>query len=254
MTTPAAAAPGLDCSELAVRGCLRRPEAARQRLAEVLYERLHPAMAALGLLFLVVVLAQSAAREETALHRVLLAATWLLWAVFAAEYALRLVIAPSTGTFVRRTWWQLLFLLVPFLTMVRALLVLRVARPTRVALAAFRGGRSARLTLTSRAGWLGMVAAIVVFAAADVLYRADAVRPYGAALHAAALAAINGEPIGSDHGVAQALDVVLAIFAVVFFATLAGTAGAYFLERRDEQRVRPDPTSASVERDGPSTG
>lgn len=226
---------------LRLRGCMGRQATARERLAEHLYQRLHPAMAALGLLFLVVVLAQSAAREGTTLHTVLLGATWLLWAIFAVEYALRLVIAPSATAFLRRTWWQLLFLAVPFLTLVRALLVLRLARPTRVALAALRGGRSATGSLTSRGGWIAVVTAIVVFAAADVLYRSGAVTPYGAALHAAALAAITGEPIASDAGIAQVLDVVLAAYAVVVFAALAGILGAYFLERKTEQHDRPTP-------------
>ena len=220
--------------DLRVRGCMQREVSARERLAEHLYERLHPVMAALGLLFLVVVLAQSGAREGSALHAVLLTASWLLWAAFAVEYGLRLVIAPSTGAFLRRTWWQLLFLLVPFLTMIRALLVLRMARPTRVALAALRGGRSANATLTGRGGWIAMLTAVVVFGAADVLYRSGAVEPYGAALHAAALGAITGEPIGSDNALAQVLDVVLGIYAVVVFAALAGLLGAYFLERKRE--------------------
>ena len=220
--------------DLRVHGCMRRSPTARERLAQHLYERLHPAMAALGLLFVVVVLAQSGAREGTVLHGTLLAATWLLWAVFVAEYVLRLVIAPDTTAFLKRTWWQLLFLAVPFLTMLRALLVLRVARPTRVAIAAFRGGRSARSTMTGRAGWLAVVTAIVAFGAADVLYQSDTVTPYGRALHAAALGAITGEPIGSHAGLAEVLDVVLALYAVVFFAALAGILGAFFMDRRRE--------------------
>ncbi|HEX6419809.1 MAG TPA: hypothetical protein VFZ77_15015 [Acidimicrobiales bacterium] len=224
--------------DLRVRGCMGRSAAERQGLAEVLYHRLHPATAALGLLFVVVLLAQSAAREGTALHRVLLALTWLLWATFAAEYVLRLVIAPSRWGFLRRTWWQLLFLAVPFLTMIRALLVLRVARPTRVAVAALRGGRSARASLTGRGAWIGVATAIVIFAAADTLYRSGAVVPYGEALHAAALAGITGEPTGSDDGLARVLDVVLSAYAVVVFAALAGITGAYFIEHRDEQRPR----------------
>ena len=80
------------------------------------------------------------------------------------------MIAPSTGRFLRRTWWQLAFLAIPFLTMLRALLVLRLARPTRVTLAAIRGSRSARATLSGRAAWVGVVTTIVVFAAADVLH------------------------------------------------------------------------------------
>jgi voltage-gated potassium channel len=218
--------------DLTVRGCLGRSATSRERLAQHLYDRLHPAMAALGLFFVVLVLAQGPAEEGTTLQRTLLGATWLVWSFFVAEYVLRLVIAPSTTRFLRRTWWQLLFLVVPVLTLVRALLILRVARPTRVALAALRGGRSARATLTGRAAWLAVLTAIVTFASADVLYQAAHIRPYGTALHAAALAAVAGEPTGSAHGLAQVLDVVLAVYAVVFFAALAGSLGAFFLEQR----------------------
>jgi voltage-gated potassium channel len=228
----------VDLEHYRLRGCMHRDATARERLAEWLYDRLHPAMAALGLLFLVLVLSQSAARTGTALHRSLVAATWVLWAVFVAEYGLRLAIAPATGAFLRRTWWQLLFLLVPFLSAVRSVLFLRLARPTRVAIAAVRGSRSARATLTNRAAWLGVVTAIVILGAADVLYRAEAVVPYGRALHAAALAGMTGEPMGSDSGVAQLLDVVLALYAVVFFASLAGIAGAFFVEHRREAAGR----------------
>lgn len=215
---------------------LHQPEPVRDAFAQELYDRLHPLMAALGVLFLVLVLAQGPAQEGTPLQRGLLAATWVLWVVFVAEYVLRLIIAPSKARFLRQTWWQIAFLAIPVLTLFRALLVLRVARPTRVALAAFRGGRSARASLTTRAAWLGVVTAIVVFAAADVLYNLG-LRPYGRALHAAALAAINGEPTGSERALAQVLDVALALYAVVFFASLAGIVGAFFLERKEEQKL-----------------
>ena len=118
-----------------------------------------------------------------------------------------MLIAPSSIEFLGRTWWQLLFLTVPVLTVFRTLLVLRITRPTRVALAALRGTRSARSALTSRGAWVAVVTAIVVFAAADVLFRTGAVTPYGDALHAAALAAVNGQPIGRASAVARLLDV-----------------------------------------------
>ena len=219
--------------ELGIRGCIEGSSEDRARLSEYLYARLHSAVAALGLLFAVVVLAQGAAEEGTRLHTFLLVITWVIWAAFAAEYALRMVIAPSKADFLRRTWWQLLFLAIPFLTMLRALLILRVGRPVRVALAAVRGGRSARATLTSRAGWLGVLTAIVAFASADVLHSSEAVRPYGAALHAALLATVTGEPFRSDLAIAQVLDIVLAVYSVVFFASLAGILGAFFLESRN---------------------
>lgn len=212
----------------------RSSRTAREQAAEAIYQRLHPVMAALGLLFFVLVLAQSAARSGTVLHVALLAATWALWAVFVVDYVLRVVIAPSTAGYLRRTWWQGLFLLVPFLTVARSLLVLRMSRPARVAVAALRGSRSARATMSSRAAWLGIITTITVFAAADLLYRSEAVSPYGKALHAAALAAITGEPTGSGAGLAQVMDVLLSLYAVVFFATLAGILGSFFVERRRE--------------------
>ena len=222
-------------ADLRVRGWRQRSATQRELLAAQLYARLHPVMGVLGVLFLLLVLAQRPAREGSALQLVLLVSTWILWAVFVAEYVLRVVVAPDTVAFIRRTWWQVVLLLLPVLMLFRVLLILRVARPTRVALAALRGGRSARSRLTGRAAWLGAVTAIVVLAAADTLYSLAKVRPYGAALHAAALATITGEPTGSDHGVAQLMDVVLALYAVVFFAALAGIVGAFFITNRDAQ-------------------
>jgi voltage-gated potassium channel len=225
--------------EMRMHGPLRRTATEREQLASDLYARLHPAMGVLGVLFLVLVLAQRPAREGSVLQLSLLAATWILWLVFVAEYVLRLVIASDTLAFVRRTWWQLALLVLPVLMLFRALLILRVARPTRVALAAFRGGRSARTTLTGRAAWLGVVTAIVVLASADTLHSVAGLRPYGRALHAAALATVTGEPTDSQHGAAQVLDVVLALYAVVFFAALAGIVGAFFVSKESGRGERP---------------
>jgi voltage-gated potassium channel len=53
------------------------------------------------------------------------------------------------------------------------------------------------------------------------------------ALHATALGAITGEPLGRSDAFAQITEVLLAIFSVVVFGTLAGTLGAFFLQTRD---------------------
>ena len=52
---------------------------------------------------------------------------------------------------------------------------------------------------------------------------------YGDALHGAALATISGEPLEMDGALAKTLEVVLALYAVVLFAALAGSIGAFFL-------------------------
>ena len=60
---------------------------------------------------------------------------------------------------------------------------------------------------------------------------------YGDALHAAAMAAITGEPLARPDGFAKILDVALAVFSVGVFASLAGTFGAYFLETREPREA-----------------
>ena len=119
----------------------------RQELAELLEERLTPLMSALGVLFLLVVLAEPRTRPGSTVGQVLIVLSWGLWAVFALEYAARLVIATDRLAFLRRTWWQLLFLVLPFLRFLRLVRLLRLLRTGRVLSSAIRS--SARPTLFS---------------------------------------------------------------------------------------------------------
>jgi voltage-gated potassium channel len=212
---------------------LRRPADERERVAAELSERMDGPVTALGVIFLLVVLVDTAIRPEGALAVAFDLAGWLLWAVFVLEFALRAVVAPSTGAFLRRNWWQVVFLALPFLRFVRILA--RVARLGRVVSSAVRTTRGATATLSSRLGWLSAATAIVVLAASQILYEFAPYERYADALHDAALATITGEPTGVDSAAADVLEVVLALYSVVVFATLAGVLGAYFL-RPDRDR------------------
>lgn len=204
---------------------------ARERWADVVATRLDGPMSALGLIFLLVVLGQTLATSD-AVQSALAVAGWLLWAVFVAEFALRLWVAPSRGRFLRRNWWQLVFLAIPMLRFVRLVLVLRAARAGRVASSAIRSSRSAGRVLSSRLAWLAAVSVILILSASQLLFGFGVYDTYGDALHAAALATITGEPFAREAGLAKVLDVVLAVWSVGVFAALAGTLGAYFLEGR----------------------
>lgn len=228
------------------------PQTEREALAQSIYERMSPAMSVLGLVFLVLVLGQVLVPKRHDVQRFFTAATWAIWVVFVVEFVLRLVIAPSTRGFLRKNWWQALFLVVPFLSFLRLFVVLRLARPARVLVAAVRGTRSARRKLGDRVGWLSAATVIVILVAADLLYEFADFPTYLDALHAAALTAISGEAIGSRAPVAKVLDVVLATYSVVFFASLAGMLGAFFLERRAEHAQQLQRAGAS--REGRGTG
>lgn len=217
----------------------------RERFEERLAERLDPVMTVLGVLFLLVVLGETVAHEESPLREVLFWTGWVLWATFVAEFLLRLTIAPSVARFLKRNWWQVLFLALPFLRFVRLLRAFRVTRAGRILSSAVRGGRTAGRTLTSRLVWLVVVHLIVVLASSQLLFEFGSYASYGAALHAAALASVSGEPLGDGAGLAAVMDVGLAIYAVVVFAALAGALGAFFLERRSESESGPIRTVGS---------
>lgn len=211
---------------------LARSRSERERWAQELLDRLTPAMSALGILFLLVVLGEQFTRPGSAVSLAFTIGGWLLWAVFVVEFVARMVVAPDTGRFWRRNWWQVLFLVLPFLRVLRLVRAVRVLRSGRVLSSAVRSSRSAHRVLTGRVGWLGAVWAITVLTSSQLLYQFSGYRRYGEALHAAALATITGEPLGRSDGFAQVLEVLLAVFSVVVFATLAASLGAFFVERR----------------------
>ncbi len=213
------------------RRVLSREPSERERLAQALSERMDAPVTALGVLFLLLVLADTVVAPTGALKTAFDVAGWVIWGVFVCEFVLRAIIAPSTGAFLRRNWWQLVFLAVPFLRFTRILA--RFARLGRVASSGVRTTRTAGAKLSSRLGWLSAVTSIVVLATSQVLYEFAPYEQYSGALHDAALATITGEPLSVPSGLTQVLDVVLALYSVVVFAALAGTIGAYFLEGRE---------------------
>jgi voltage-gated potassium channel len=211
--------------------------ARRLDAAEVLAARLDKPMGLLGVIFLFVVLGQLLVTDP-GWSRVLAVTGWIFWALFVAEFVLRAYIAGFQTAFWKRNWWQVIFLLIPFLRFVRALQavrLLRAARLTRlvrvggVVSAGVRGSRSAARLLSGRIGWLAAVTIVVILASSQLLYAAGSHTDYTLALHEAALATITGAGITAQDPFAKVLQVLLAIYSVGVFATLAGSIGAYFL-------------------------
>lgn len=210
----------------------------RLRAAETLAGRLDKPMGILGVIFLFVVLGQLTATEPV-MVRVFTAAGWVFWAVFVTEFLLRAYIAGFGKAFWRRNWWQVIFLLVPFLRFIRALQALRIVRLARLARygsilsAGVRGSRSAGKLLTSRIGWLTAVTAVVILASSQLLYATGEHDSYAESLFQSAMAAVTGNGITGTSTFSRIIQVLLAIYSVAVFATLAGTLGAYFLREKE---------------------
>lgn len=222
-----------------------RSEVEREIWADELLDRLTPMMSALSVVFVLVVIGESLAASGTTLSLGLTVTGWIIWLVFVAEFIARLVVAPKTGEFLKRNWWQVVFLILPFLRIFRLIPAIRVLRTGRVLSSAVRSSRSARRVLGSRVGWLAVVSAITALGSSQLLYEFGVFDRYGDALHAAALATITGEPIAQPDGFAKVLDVALASYSVVVFAALAATLGAYFLERQGSESEDPTPLTTS---------
>lgn len=210
-----------------------------ERWSEELLERLDAPMGALGVLFALLVLVETLSRPTGAAATGLTIASWTLWAIFVVEFVVRALGARSTATFLRRNWWQLIFLALPFLRFLRFLRALRSlhrsARVGRVISSMVRTGRGAGRRLTSRIGWLAVVTACVIVGGSQIVYELDDRRDYGDALYRVALATIAGEPLAS-RGWLRLLDVLLATYAIVIFAAVAGSIGSFLLERNQEHR------------------
>lgn len=225
-------------------------QTARVTAAEALAARLDRPMGFLGVLFLFVVLGQLLVTEP-GWARTLNITGWVFWAMFVAEFLLRAYIAGFQAAFWRRNWWQVIFLMLPFLRFIRALQALRALRMARVARAArvggilsagVRGSRSAGRLLSNRIGWLVSVTVVVILAASQLLYAMESETDYGTALYQAAMATVTGSGITADDAFAKMLQLVLAVYSVAVFATLAGSLGAYFL-RNEEEAVGQQPLS-----------
>ncbi len=216
--------------------------AERVEAAEALAAKLDRPMGLLGVLFLFVFLGQLLVTEP-GWSRILTIAGWGFWAVFVAEFLLRAYIAGFQATFWRRNWWQVIFLLVPFLRFVRALQAVRLLRVARLARvggilsAGVRGSRSAGRLLSSRIGWLAAVTVVVILAASQLLYAFESHSSYGTALYESAMATVTGTGITPEDPFSKGVQLVLAVYSVGVFATLAGSLGAFYL--RGDQPADP---------------
>ncbi len=221
-----------------------KPATDREALAQRIAEHMDGPMTALGLIFLLLVLAETLIQPRGALGLAFTAASWILWLAFAAEFVVRATVAPSTTAFLKRNWWQLLFLLLPFLRFARVLARLKIGRLGRVVSSSVRSGRGARANLSSRLGWLAAVTLIVILAVSQIAFEFGDFPDYGRALYDVAIATIVGEPVGSRSPVVLLINVALGLYSVIVFAALAATLGAFFVEgdmERKSSKAAEDP-------------
>ena len=209
-------------------------------------ERLDPFMAWLGLMFALVVGYELAVELTPTTARVLSVAGWVIWAVFALEFAAQLWLAPRRGRFLKRHWLQAAALVIPTLRVLRFVRLLRLGRAlpaARVVSASFRGLAPARHLLRSRLGYLGAASVAAAVAASELayLFERDSADPafenFGDAIvwGFSTVLALQADPVPQSTG-GRVVMILGFGFGLVIVASVAGTVGAFLVEQRQEQR------------------
>lgn len=214
----------------------------RERLAALIEHRLDVPMAVLALVWAALVayelVAPADQRDEL---RVIGSA---LWGVFLVEFAAKLIVSGRPLRFLRRRWPSLLFLALPALRtlrVIRAVRAIRMLPAARVLGSSYRTIGMARSLLGSRLTFLAVTTTAIVFAGAQLLFLVEAGGEGGGnrladALWWSANLAISGsyqfEPTTAG---GRMVSLLLSGYAVVVFASLAASIGAFFLDHRSEQ-------------------
>lgn len=172
---------------------------------------------------------------------------WTIWAVFALEFAAKLLIAPQRRQYLRTHWFDALVALVPMFRVVRALRILRVTRAVPLfRLAAFigMGLRGTRAFVAHyRMGYLLALSGLVTLGGAAVVLLLERDVPgtrfhtFGDALWwSAALMTTIGSDLNPRTGLGRLVALIEMLFAMVVFVYVVGALSSELLHRRGGTR------------------
>jgi voltage-gated potassium channel len=183
------------------------------------------------------------------------AADYLIWALFAADYCVRLALVPNRPRFVRTHLFDLAVVLLPFLRPLRVLRALRGLGELRALrllqasrLAAFLGtGFGHAHEIIRRRGLhyvVALVVAIMLAAAGlEVAFEAHArgstIHNYGDALWWSVVT-VTSVGYGDESPVTaagRAVAVVLMITGIALFGVVAASIASYFVEQDTDRKV-----------------
>jgi voltage-gated potassium channel len=176
---------------------------------------------------------------------------WMIWAVFAAEYGIRLYLAPDKGHFVRHNIVDLLVVILPFLRplrVMRSARALRLLRAIRAVVILARVAEAARNVLRRHGlQYVLLVAMGVVVAGGLLIEEAERNAP-GAHIHNVAdglwwaVTTVTTVGYGDTFPVTPAgkgIAVVLMLLGIGLFGALAASLSAFFIERHQDDTFQP---------------
>lgn len=216
-------------------------------------ERADPFMAWLGVVFALLVGFELAVEVGPGAAAAIDLASWMIWGVFALEFAVQLWLAPARVGFLRRHWWRPLLLILPFLRVLSFLRLARVGRAlpaSRVISSSYRAVGTAKFLVRSRLSYLGAIAVVGAIAVGELIYvfERDAAggefATFGDAMlwSLATVIAMQADPVPETVG-GRIVMLLGFLLALILIASLAGVVGSYLVdERRERASVECEPS------------
>lgn len=222
----------------------------RERTAARIEKRLDPIMAVLSVLWGVFVAYELIA--PTHQRDTLRLVGDIVWAIFLVEFAVRLIVSGKPLRFLRRRWLSVIFLVVPILRTVRVLASLRALRvlpAARIVGSSYRTIGTARTLLGGRLSFLAVTTFAVIFGGGQLLFLLESTGrddiTLADTLWWSANLAISGAYVFEPESVlGRLVGLAISAYAIVVFASLAATIGAFFIEQRAEQAATEDAATA----------
>jgi len=172
---------------------------------------------------------------------------YLIWGIFAADFAIKLSIAPRRLSYLRRHWLDVVLVVLPMfrpLRAVRSVRTLRLLQATRSAAALARvllGGR----TILKRHGLhyilLAVGALIVIGGALATVFERDVADPSIESVGDGiwwAITTTTTVGYGDTYpqtGAGRGVGVVLMVVGIALFSALTANLAAYFVDQREDQ-------------------
>ncbi|HEX6084045.1 MAG TPA: ion transporter [Thermoanaerobaculia bacterium] len=221
-------------------------ETERVRLLVQLEQMLERPMIVLSLVWVALVALEFA----QGLTRPVEIAGLVIWGLFAADFLIKLLVAPRKWLFLRRNWITALSLLLPAFRLLRlgrafrAVRVLRGVRFAKMLGTLNRGMRALRRSMRRQGfGYVVALTLLVLFSAAAGMMAFEREGPnrtvfatYSSSLWWTAMLMTSlGSEFWPKTGGGRALTLVVALYSFAVFGYITATLASFFIERQDQK-------------------